>query len=102
MDEWEIAPRFLDLLANTSVQFFKDRVKVLHPSDHWGMNVSKTSRCGGTVHLESGLLIEYDWYNLHFLSTSVFLCGYFLVTYLSLCLLILIRMFGLDPFNVVS
>ncbi|ESW31875.1 hypothetical protein PHAVU_002G275600 [Phaseolus vulgaris] len=61
VDEWEIAPRFLDLLANTSVQFFKDRVKVLHPSDHWGMNVSKTSRCGGTVHLESGLLIEYDW-----------------------------------------
>jgi len=66
VDEWEIAPRFLDLLANTSVQFFKDRVKVLHPSDHWGMNVSKASRCGGTVHLESGLQIEYDWYNLHF------------------------------------
>ncbi|XP_027915504.1 alternative NAD(P)H-ubiquinone oxidoreductase C1, chloroplastic/mitochondrial [Vigna unguiculata] len=61
VDEWEIAPRFLDLLANTSVQFFKDRVKVLHPSDHWGMNVSKASRCGGTVHLESGLQIEYDW-----------------------------------------
>ncbi|XP_014510386.1 alternative NAD(P)H-ubiquinone oxidoreductase C1, chloroplastic/mitochondrial isoform X1 [Vigna radiata var. radiata] len=61
VDEWEIAPRFLDLLANTSVQFFKDRVKVLHPSDHWGMNVSKESRCGGTVHLESGLQIEYDW-----------------------------------------
>lgn len=101
MDEWEIAPRFLDLLANTSVQFFKDRVKVLHPSDHWGMNVSKASTCGGTVHLESGLLIEYDWYNLYFLSTSVFF-GYFLVTHLSLCLLILIRMFGLDLFNVVS
>lgn len=72
MDEWEIAPRFLDLLANTSVQFFKDRVKVLHPSDHWGMNVSKESRCGGTVHLESGLQIEYDWYDQHFLSTSFF------------------------------
>ncbi|KAK7399342.1 hypothetical protein VNO78_10524 [Psophocarpus tetragonolobus] len=61
VDEWEIAPRFSDLLANTSVQFFKDRVKVLHPSDHWGMYGSKASSCGGTVHLESGLLIEYDW-----------------------------------------
>ncbi|XP_061346847.1 alternative NAD(P)H-ubiquinone oxidoreductase C1, chloroplastic/mitochondrial [Gastrolobium bilobum] len=61
VDEWEIAPRFSDLLANTSVQFFKDRVKFLHPSDHWGMNGSKASSCGGTVHLESGLLIEYDW-----------------------------------------
>ncbi|XP_027341715.1 alternative NAD(P)H-ubiquinone oxidoreductase C1, chloroplastic/mitochondrial isoform X1 [Abrus precatorius] len=61
VDEWEIAPRFSDLLANTSVLFFKDRVKFLLPSDHWGMNGSKTSSCGGTVHLESGLLIEYDW-----------------------------------------
>ncbi|KAK7318403.1 hypothetical protein RJT34_03103 [Clitoria ternatea] len=61
VDEWEIAPRFSDLLANTSVQFFQDRVKCLHPSDHWGMNGSKESSCGGTVHLESGLLIEYDW-----------------------------------------
>jgi len=71
VDEWEIAPRFSDLLANTSVQFFKDRVKVLNPSDHWGMNGSKASSCGGTVHLESGLLVEYDWYNMHCLSTSV-------------------------------
>ncbi|KAJ1405020.1 hypothetical protein SESBI_26161 [Sesbania bispinosa] len=61
VDEWEIAPRFSDLLANTSVQFLKDRVKFLHPSDHWGMNGSKASTCGGTVHLESGLHIEYDW-----------------------------------------
>lgn len=60
VDEWEIAPRFSDLLANTSVQFFKDRVKLLLPSDHWGMNGSKSTH-GGTVHLESGLLIEYDW-----------------------------------------
>ncbi|KAG4398224.1 hypothetical protein GLYMA_08G002967v4 [Glycine max] len=61
VDKWEIAPPFSDLLANTSVQFFKDRVKVLNPSDHWGMNGSKASSCGGTVHLESGLLVEYDW-----------------------------------------
>ncbi|KAG5024155.1 hypothetical protein JHK82_020051 [Glycine max] len=60
VDKWEIAPPFSDLLANTSVQFFKDRVKVLNPSDHWGMNGSKASSCGGTVHLESGLLVEYD------------------------------------------
>ncbi|XP_057417534.1 alternative NAD(P)H-ubiquinone oxidoreductase C1, chloroplastic/mitochondrial isoform X2 [Lotus japonicus] len=61
VDEWEIAPRFSDLLANTSVRFLKDRVKLLHPSDHGGMNGSKASTSGGTVHLESGLHIEYDW-----------------------------------------
>ncbi|KAA8531121.1 hypothetical protein F0562_005830 [Nyssa sinensis] len=61
VDTWEIAPRFSDLLANTSVQFFQDRVKLLHPSDHLAMNGPARSSCGGTVHLESGLLIEYDW-----------------------------------------
>ncbi|KAK3211386.1 hypothetical protein Dsin_016092 [Dipteronia sinensis] len=61
VDTWEIAPRFSDLLANTAVQFFKDRVKLLHPSDHLGMNGQMASSCGGTVLLESGLLIEYDW-----------------------------------------
>uniref|UniRef100_A0A2P2LBM0 demethylphylloquinone reductase n=1 Tax=Rhizophora mucronata TaxID=61149 RepID=A0A2P2LBM0_RHIMU len=61
VDAWEIAPRFRDLLANTGVQFFQDRAKVLHPFDHMGMNGSKASSCGGTVLLESGLLIEYDW-----------------------------------------
>ncbi|OVA06934.1 FAD-dependent pyridine nucleotide-disulfide oxidoreductase [Macleaya cordata] len=61
VDTWEIAPRFSDLLANTSVQFFQDRVKLLHPSDQLGMNSSTASSSGGIVHLESGLLIEYDW-----------------------------------------
>ncbi|CAL5214626.1 unnamed protein product [Lathyrus oleraceus] len=61
VDEWEIAPRFSDLLANTGVQFLKDRVKVLKPSDHLGVNGSNASTRGGTVHLESGLHIEYDW-----------------------------------------
>lgn len=65
VDAWEIAPRFSDLLANTGVQFFQDRVKVLHPSDHLGMNGPTVSSCGGTVHLESGLVIEYDWYNFY-------------------------------------
>ncbi|XP_057501377.1 LOW QUALITY PROTEIN: alternative NAD(P)H-ubiquinone oxidoreductase C1, chloroplastic/mitochondrial [Actinidia eriantha] len=61
VDVWEIAPRFSDLLANTSVQFFQDRVKLLNPLDYEGMNVPTGSSCGGTVHLESGLLVEYDW-----------------------------------------
>lgn len=62
VDAWEIAPRFLDLLANTSVQFFQDRVKLLHPSDHFRMNGPSGSNFGGTVLLESGVHIEYDWY----------------------------------------
>ncbi|CAA3016013.1 alternative NAD(P)H-ubiquinone oxidoreductase C1, chloroplastic/mitochondrial-like [Olea europaea var. sylvestris] len=61
VDEWEIAPRFSDLLGNTSVQFFRDRVKCLYPSDHLGMNGATVTGSGGVVHLESGLLIEYDW-----------------------------------------
>ncbi|PON52821.1 FAD/NAD(P)-binding domain containing protein [Parasponia andersonii] len=61
VDEWEIAPRFTDLLASTNVLFFQDRVKSLHPSDHSAMNGPTRSSCGGTVHLESGLIIEYDW-----------------------------------------
>jgi hypothetical protein len=62
VDAWEIAPRFSELLANTGIQFFQDRVKMLHPADHLGMNGSTGSCSGGTVVLESGLLIEYDWY----------------------------------------
>lgn len=65
MDEWEIAPRFTDLLASTGVLFFQDNVKSLHPSDHYGMNGPAKSSCGGTIHLESGFLIEYDWYILN-------------------------------------
>ncbi|PWA55169.1 alternative NAD(P)H-ubiquinone oxidoreductase C1 [Artemisia annua] len=62
VDAWEIAPRFSDLLVNTGVQFMKDRVKVLSPCDHVGMNGGpNVSGCGGTVQLESGLVIEYDW-----------------------------------------
>ncbi|KAL9148414.1 hypothetical protein ABFS82_12G039700 [Erythranthe guttata] len=61
VDEWEIAPRFSDLLSNTAVQFFKDRVQSLHPSDHLGMGGDTVSRSAGVVYLESGLLIEYDW-----------------------------------------
>lgn len=65
VDAWEIAPLFTDLLKNTSVQFVKDRVKVLHPSDHLNyLQMKELGRpcSGGTVHLESGIIIEYDWY----------------------------------------
>ncbi|PIA47438.1 hypothetical protein AQUCO_01400238v1 [Aquilegia coerulea] len=61
VDTWEIAPRFVDLLANTSVQFVQDRVKFLQPSDHLEKNGSTRLSCGGTVQLESGQCIEYDW-----------------------------------------
>lgn len=61
VDEWEIAPRFSDLLSNTTVQFFKDRVQSLHPTDHLGMDGAAVSQSAGIVLLESGLLIEYDW-----------------------------------------
>nr|XP_043609916.1 alternative NAD(P)H-ubiquinone oxidoreductase C1, chloroplastic/mitochondrial [Erigeron canadensis] len=61
VDAWEIAPRFSDLLVNTGVRFLKDRVKLLSPCDHAGVNGPNVSGCGGTVQLESGLTIEYDW-----------------------------------------
>lgn len=62
VDEWEIAPRFSDLLANTAVQFFQDKVKSLHPRYHIEKNGHAVSGSAGVVHLESGLLLEYDWY----------------------------------------
>ncbi|KAL3749039.1 hypothetical protein ACJRO7_010175 [Eucalyptus globulus] len=65
VEEWEIAPRFADFLARTDVQFFQDRVKLLRPMDHLGINAPPGSGSGGTVQLESDLLVEYDWY--HFL-----------------------------------
>nr|CAD1826260.1 unnamed protein product [Ananas comosus var. bracteatus] len=64
VDAWEIAPSFTELLRNTSIQFVRDRVKLLRPSDHLnhiGMKESRSSCSGGTVYLESGNVIEYDW-----------------------------------------
>ncbi|XP_073010583.1 alternative NAD(P)H-ubiquinone oxidoreductase C1, chloroplastic/mitochondrial isoform X1 [Typha latifolia] len=64
VDAWEIAPSFTELLKNTGVQFIKDRVKVLCPSDHLnriGIKEPGKSCLGGIVHLESGIMIEYDW-----------------------------------------
>ncbi|KAL5704394.1 NADH:ubiquinone reductase (non-electrogenic) [Ranunculus cassubicifolius] len=61
VDAWEIAPRFSELLANTSVQFVQDRVKTVTPSDHLGRNGTTKLISGGKVHLQSGICIEYDW-----------------------------------------
>lgn len=72
VEEWEIAPRFTDLLGSTGVQFFQDRVKLLHPLDHLGINAPPGSGSGGTVQLESGLFVEYDWY--HFLFEYRLVC----------------------------
>lgn len=69
VDAWEIAPRFSDLLANTSIQFVQDKVKLLNPCDHYDV---KNPSCCGTVYLESGLHIEYDWYFFSFLSVVVY------------------------------
>lgn len=64
VDLWEVAPLFKDLLAGTSIQFQKDRVKTVLPCDGLRRSTggSSTSKdIGGTVLLESGLKIEYDW-----------------------------------------
>lgn len=61
MDEWEIAPRFSDLLASTEVQFIQDKVKLLHPYD-MPRSGAERHQCAGSVQLESDFLIEYDWY----------------------------------------
>ncbi|CAD5177240.1 unnamed protein product [Musa acuminata subsp. malaccensis] len=60
VDAWEVAPFFTDLLKNTNIEFIKDRVKLLDPSDHLTKEPGSTCS-GGTVHLESGIIIEYDW-----------------------------------------
>ncbi|XP_072973910.1 alternative NAD(P)H-ubiquinone oxidoreductase C1, chloroplastic/mitochondrial-like [Typha angustifolia] len=60
VDAWEIAPSFT---KNTGVQFMKDRVKVFGPSDHLnliGIKELGKSYLGGLVHLESGIMTEYD------------------------------------------
>uniref|UniRef100_N1R551 demethylphylloquinone reductase n=1 Tax=Aegilops tauschii TaxID=37682 RepID=N1R551_AEGTA len=62
VDVWEIAPYFTELLKNTSVQFVKDSVKLLRPSDHLRREPG-VSCTGGVVHLESGTVVEYDWYD---------------------------------------
>ncbi|KAK4761002.1 hypothetical protein SAY87_005895 [Trapa incisa] len=61
VEAWEIAPRFSDLIMNTGIRFLQDRVKLLTPLDHLGIIGPTGSSCSGTVQLESGLIIEYDW-----------------------------------------
>lgn len=63
-DLWEVAPLFQDLLRSTSIQFHQGRVeKVLpcHGSARFMVRDSTSKDIGGTVTLESGLQIEYDW-----------------------------------------
>lgn len=64
VDAWEIAPSFKDLLENTNVKFVKDKVKILKPSDYLLEKGPEILKSGGTVHLESGIIVEYDWYLL--------------------------------------
>lgn len=60
VDEWEIAPRFSELLSGTSIQFFQDRVKEVFPCDSYRTGTAQLIS-GGRVHLESGIEVEYDW-----------------------------------------
>lgn len=73
---WEIAPRFSDLLTNTGIQFLRDRVKTLLPCDGLGVNGSQSSVTGGTVLLESGFNIEYDWYHVLHNPDQILNCVY--------------------------
>ena len=63
---WEVAPLFKDLLAGTFIQFHKDRVNAVLPRD--GKRSFDSNRglqakdIGGSVLLESGMKIDYDWY----------------------------------------
>ncbi|XP_031493054.1 alternative NAD(P)H-ubiquinone oxidoreductase C1, chloroplastic/mitochondrial isoform X2 [Nymphaea colorata] len=61
VDEWEIAPRFSELLSGTSIQFFQDRVKEVFPCDSYRNSGPTQLLSGGKVHLESGIEVEYDW-----------------------------------------
>eukprot|EP00250_Pteridium_aquilinum_P021008 c25010_g1_i1 orf=383-2098(-) len=64
VDLWEVAPSFQNLLGGTSIQFRQDRVKKIVPFDRLGRSTeggSTSEEIGGTVLLESGLIIEYDW-----------------------------------------
>lgn len=64
VDLWEVAPSFQDLLGATSIHFQQDRVKKVLPCDELRRSMARDStskEIGGTVILESGLQIEYDW-----------------------------------------
>lgn len=64
VDLWEVAPSFQDLLGATSIHFQQDRVKKVLPCDGSRRSMSQDStskEIGGTVILESGLQIEFDW-----------------------------------------
>ncbi|KAL3693246.1 hypothetical protein R1sor_006897 [Riccia sorocarpa] len=64
VDQWEIAPTFAELLANTKVHFLKDSVKAVSAPGQSRGNGSLASagdNAVGTVVLESGTRVDYDW-----------------------------------------
>lgn len=64
-DEWEVAPSFKELLANTNIRFCQDTVRSIQPSDavNGTPALATASRdVGGSVYLSSGMQVDYDWY----------------------------------------
>ncbi|KAL2634438.1 hypothetical protein R1flu_005917 [Riccia fluitans] len=65
VDQWEIAPTFTELLANTNVTFIKDSVKAVSAPGQSrrenGSFASSGDNTVGTVLLESGTRVNYDW-----------------------------------------
>ena len=55
MDQWEIAPRFSDLLAGTDVEYVRDTVTAVNDSGVGG------SGPNSKVVLGSGTEVAYDW-----------------------------------------
>lgn len=63
-DEWEVAPSFKELLANTNIRFCQDTVRSIQPSDavNGTPALATASRdVGGSVYLSSGMQVDYDW-----------------------------------------
>lgn len=64
VDLWEVAPLFEDLLKGTSICFQQDKVKKVLPVDESNRSRDESlasHKNGGTVVLDSGLEVEYDW-----------------------------------------
>jgi len=58
VEEWEIAPRFADLLVSTDVQSFQDKVKLLRPMDHLGINALRDLVLEGLCNLKVASLLN--------------------------------------------
>eukprot|EP00899_Mesostigma_viride_P020869 jgi/Mesvir1/28784/Mv09261-RA.1 len=60
--DWEIAPRFEELLAGTDIRFVRDKVKAFQPGE---------GDAGGVVYLQGGSEIQYDWLVVSLGATTV-------------------------------